>query len=155
MGPRTLPWGTPTLTGRGGERVPLRATLSMRVEEVSNPRVDLAGIGFHRQTVLRARQDVRLYQKVEIYPEGWPWSLVWDWGPPSIVKRFKAACPRWSDQVWIQIHNLRWGCWRKRMILRQLRWWIPWPCWDWKLWKRVLATWTLCTLCGLESGHSL
>ena len=24
--PRTLPWGTPTLTGRGDERVPLRAT---------------------------------------------------------------------------------------------------------------------------------
>ena len=26
MGPRTLPWGTPALLGRGDERVPLRTT---------------------------------------------------------------------------------------------------------------------------------
>ena len=42
MGPRTLPWSTPAMTGTGEERVPLRATLAPGVEEVSNPRVELA-----------------------------------------------------------------------------------------------------------------
>ena len=41
MGPRTLTWGTPALTGRGDERVQ-RHLLSTRVEEVTNPRVELA-----------------------------------------------------------------------------------------------------------------
>ena len=47
MRPRTLPWGTPALTGKGEERVPL----AMRVEEVSNPRVELALDSIGRQFV--------------------------------------------------------------------------------------------------------
>ena len=86
------------------------------------------GLGFHRQTVWRARQDARLYQKLNICPERWPWSHVWHWGYPSIVEWVEAACPRWSDLVWIQIDQ-RWGCWRKGKISYQLWWWIPWPCW--------------------------
>ena len=43
MGPGALTWGTPALTGRGDERIPLRATQwPMRVEEVSKPFVELA-----------------------------------------------------------------------------------------------------------------
>ena len=50
MGLRTLPWGTPTLTGRGDERALLRATCCLlRVEEVSNPRVDFSLDSIGRQ----------------------------------------------------------------------------------------------------------
>ena len=42
------PWGTPAMTEKGDERVPLRAT-RMRVEEVDNPRVELALDSIGRQ----------------------------------------------------------------------------------------------------------
>ena len=38
-GPRTLPWGTLALTGKGDERIDCN-TLAMRVEEVSKPCVE-------------------------------------------------------------------------------------------------------------------
>ena len=41
--PRTLPWGTPALTGRGDERIPLKAThWRQESAEVSTPCVELA-----------------------------------------------------------------------------------------------------------------
>ena len=54
----------------------------------------LSSLGFHRKTVLRARQDARLYGKLKICPERWPLSHVWYWGPPSVVGRVEAVCPR-------------------------------------------------------------
>ena len=42
-GPRTLPWGTPALTGRGDGKESVEShTLATRVEEVSKPCVELA-----------------------------------------------------------------------------------------------------------------
>ena len=47
-------------------------TLASRVEEV------MCGValGCHRQKLWRARQDARLYLKLEIFPERWPRSHV-------------------------------------------------------------------------------
>jgi len=42
IGLNTLPWGTPASTGRGDERVPLKTTPTMRVEEVRKPGLNVA-----------------------------------------------------------------------------------------------------------------
>ena len=50
MGPRTLPWCTPALTGRGDERIPFGTTHWLtRVEEVIDTRVELALDSIGRQ----------------------------------------------------------------------------------------------------------
>ena len=41
MGPRTLPWGSPVLTGKGEEQGSIVSHTSTRGEDVSHPRVEL------------------------------------------------------------------------------------------------------------------
>ena len=65
MGPRTLPWGTPALTGGGDERVLLRATHSQQawmksvIQEWSWPWIPKADS-------LESKAGYRLHQKLEI-----------------------------------------------------------------------------------------
>ena len=128
MGPRTLPWGTPALTGRGDERVPLRAIRWQRewrksvIQEWSWPSIPKADSLENKagcQTVSKARDMSRESAMI----------LCLILRASTIVRRIEAACPRWSDQVWIRIDDPRWEFWRKELILCQLRWWIPWFCW--------------------------
>ena len=60
IGPRTLNWDTPASIESH--------TLVTRVEEVTNPRVELALDSIGREF----GEQGRMYQKLEICPERWP-----------------------------------------------------------------------------------
>ena len=69
-----IPWGCPSLTGRGDERIPLRAT-SWRggVEEVSNPCVELTLDGIGREFGEHGgMSDCIDDGMLEICPDRWP-----------------------------------------------------------------------------------
>ena len=66
MGPITLAWGTTAFTGRRDERVPFYESGGSQSSKSG------VGLGFHRQTVWRSRQDTSLHQKHVICPERRP-----------------------------------------------------------------------------------
>ena len=87
------------------------------------------GLGCHS---LESKAGCQIVSKAWDYVQRWPWFHVWHWVPPSIGWVW-AARPRWSDLVWKQIGDLRWGCWRNGRISHHSL--FPYfslfiPCWN-------------------------